>query len=139
MLQETLDLMEDQIKENLKTIQGIDDVNSEKRKMLVKETIMISEKLISAEHDLFEYGDKEDRRRLEREKNETMEKLEKEKQDLNWKKMAIEIGKIIVPAGMLLTQIAAYDKFQKRMFEFEENGRIVSSGGRELHLPKFWK
>lgn len=51
-------------------------------------------------------------------------------------KVALELGKVIVPT---LITIGAYNTFQKRVIKFEETGRLVSTASRELHLPKFGK
>lgn len=77
-----------------------------------------------------------ERREIERIKNEKLYELEKEKSKLGWSRVAFEMTKVLLPT---VVSIAAYEHFQRRILEFEENGRINSTAGRELHLPKFWK
>lgn len=62
--------------------------------------------------------------------------VEKLKKKESFSRMMIESAKIIVPT---LVPIIAYNIFQKRVMKYEETGRIVSTAGRELHLPKFMK
>ena len=78
-----------------------------------------------------------DHRRIEEDKNRANLELEKEKQKVTWQRVAFEIGKIAVPLALTIIH---YNGAQKRVFDFEEHGRITSTAGRELHLPKiFWK
>ena len=84
----------------------------------------------------YERLDKEGRRKLDDKKNQALYELELKKSELSWKRVTFEMAKIIVPT---IISIGAYDYFQKRVLEFEENGRINSTAGRELHLPKFLK
>ncbi len=65
--------------------------------------------------------------------------VEHEKNEMPTWKIALEVAKLAIPVVSGVMSIVAYDKFQKRMFDFEENGHICSTAGRELHLPKFWK
>lgn len=51
-------------------------------------------------------------------------------------RIAVEWAKVIIPT---VVPIVAYNIFQKRVMKFEETGRICSTAGRELHLPKFHK
>lgn len=72
----------------------------------------------------------------ERERNEMTLKLEQEKQKLTWKRIAFEFGKIVVP---IIGGAIVYSKAQNKVLKFEETGRITSTAGRELHLPKIFK
>lgn len=49
-------------------------------------------------------------------------------------KAAMEIAKVIVPTILTLL---GYDIFQRRLMIYEKDGKIVSTAGRELHLPRF--
>ena len=61
--------------------------------------------------------------------------LENKKQEVTWKRVAFEMIKLLIPLGVTIWH---YNQAQKRVFDFEEHGRITSSAGRELHLPKIW-
>lgn len=91
-----------------------------------KEMLALEEKKL-AEHN-----------RVEQERNETNIQLEKEKQKLTWQRVAFEFGKVILSAGI---SAVVFFKAQEKVLKFEETGRITSTAGRELHLPKLpsWK
>lgn len=89
------------------------------------------EQMFKLEEDkLVEHRVNEDRR------NETSLQVEAEKQKLNWWKVALEMGKVIVPA---VISGFVYFRAQRNVLEFEENGRITSTAGRGLGLPKIFK
>lgn len=62
--------------------------------------------------------------------------IERLKRKENASRIAIEVGKILIPT---VVPIVAYNLFQKRILKFEETGRLSSTAARELHLPKFFK
>lgn len=72
---------------------------------------------------------------VELQRLQTMIDVEKERNLITPARAVLDMAKIIVPACLT---ICAYSGFQKRVIDFEENGRITSTAGRELHLPKFW-
>lgn len=62
--------------------------------------------------------------------------LEREKQKISWKRIGLEFGKVLLP---LFLTIAHYNHAQKKIFDFEEHGRITSTPGRQLGLPRIFK
>lgn len=66
-------------------------------------------------------------------RNEAQLELEKEKKNVSKKQVLFEFGKILLTAGL---SFKTYDFFQKRVLKFEETGRVCSTAGRELHLPR---
>lgn len=72
---------------------------------------------------------------IEESRNEAGIRLEQEKQKITWKRVAFELGKLVIPLGI---SIVHYNMAQKKVFDFEEHGRITSTAGRELHLPKIF-
>jgi chemotaxis protein histidine kinase CheA len=79
----------------------------------------------------------EEHTKVEEKRNEAALNLEHEKQKLTWQKVAFEAGRILLPT---ILSAAVYFKAQRKVLEFEETGRINSTPGRELRLPKFpWK
>lgn len=113
---------------------------SEEEETLVKEI----QSLISAldrlnQTDIDSY-DKQIRRDIESEKNKNLNDLERDKMKFDWQRAGFEVIKIVTPG---VIGGAFYLMAQKRVLKFEEVGRIVSSAGRDLHLPnnlfKFWK
>lgn len=90
-------------------------------------------KLNQTEYDKL---DKDGRRKIDAMKNQALYELEQKKSELSWQRVIFEMAKIMVPT---IISIGAYEHFQRRILEFEENGRINSTAGRELHLPRFFK
>lgn len=82
----------------------------------------------------YEFYDRQERREIDRKKNESMLELENKKSEISFTRAAFELAKVIIPPVITLV---AYDRFQKRIIKFEETGRLVSTAARELHLPKF--
>lgn len=82
----------------------------------------------------YEFYDRQERREIDRKKNESMLELENKKSEIGFTRAAFELAKVIIPPVITLV---AYDRFQKRIIKFEETGRLVSTAARELHLPKF--
>lgn len=82
----------------------------------------------------YEFYDRQERREIDRKKNESMLELENKKSEIGFARAAFELAKVIIPPVITLV---AYDRFQKRIIKFEETGRLVSTAARELHLPKF--
>lgn len=62
--------------------------------------------------------------------------IEKKKIDPSWKRVAFEMAKAVVP---LAISVVSYGVFQTKLMKYEEEGRIVSTAGRQLSLPRFWK
>ena len=95
-------------------------------------------KLVDSVNELnkteYEYYDKQERREIDREKNQALAELESKKSELGWQRVTFELCKVIIPT---LVSIGAYNVFQKRVLKFEETGRLVTTASRELHLPKF--
>ena len=88
------------------------------------------------EKNFMDYEDKENRTAVEKEKIAASIEVESKKNEMTKPRMALEIAKIIVPTVL---PMIAYGIFQRRVLEFEETGRINSTAGRELHLPRFMK
>lgn len=135
MTEQTTSLLESVISENLEMLKETDHDNENRRK-ITAETCELLDRLTEAEGKQMEFWDKEDRRELEREKNESMVQIEQEKNVISKPKMILEIARIVVP---VVVPMIAYGIYQKRLLEFEETGRVNSTAGRELHLPKFFK
>lgn len=138
MKDETMRLIEERIVSALEV--GDDySINSDERYAYNQEAINLLEKLIEAEGQNLEYWDKEERRRIEENRNMAMANIEISKQDVNWKRMVLEGGKIVVPVITTVLTMIGYNLFQKRVMEYEKDGTIRSSAGRQLSLPKFMR
>ncbi len=111
-------------------------LSDEERTNATERAIKLGQLLVTIDKDNADYYDKQERRRIEEERNKLQNEVESNKQKITFGRAAFEIGKIVVP---LVLQIAAFSGLQGRMFKFEETGRITSTGGKEMHLPRFWK
>lgn len=136
MTQETYELLEERTQNALNCITMYEDRGSKERKAAIEEALSLVEKLNETDKISADYQDNEERRRIEEKRNDETAQIEKDKQKLTWQRVAFEIGKIMLPA---IGGYIAYDKFQKRVMKYEETGKICSTPGRELHLPRFMK
>ncbi len=98
--------------------------------------IKMAELLIAADKNIDDYYDKVERREIERLKAKEMAEIERNKQKITWGRAALELAKVIAP---VIVSMIGYNEFQKRLLKFEETGRVTSTAGRDLHLPKFMK
>lgn len=135
MTDETYTMLEEAAQVQLKNVETLDAGSKEGKEVLAK-SIHLVELLITADKDNAEYYDKQERRRIEEERNKAQNETERDKQKLTWGRVGLEMAKVVVP---LVVSFAGYNVFQKRVMKFEETGRISSTAGRELHLPKFIK
>lgn len=135
MTDENLARLEDSLELRIKEIETLTP-GSKERQAAVQDVRALVSALNETDSTMAEWTDKQEKRRIDEEKNQSMAEIEKAKSDLTWKKILVELGKILIPSCI---SVWAYDKFQKRLLGFEETGRVNSTAGRELHLPKFFK
>lgn len=134
MKEQTMELLERKLVERL---EGVDTMayDSKERSILHRESMDLVDKIVAAEHEAYEYFDKEDKRAIERQKIETNVEIEKTKADVNWKRFVLEAGKVVVPVVVAVLGHIAYDKYQARVMEYEKDGTIRTTAGRGLRLP----
>lgn len=134
MTVETYDMLEDRIRDTL------NDATMNHDPATRKEALSVLEVLLKAQNDAdknsTEYQDKEARIELEKEKAKEAAKLEREKLKIPWQRAALEIGKVTLPT---VISLIAYGGYQRRVMKYEENGKVCSTAGRELHLPNPFK
>lgn len=135
MTKETYELLEAASQVQLKNVAEFETGSKEAKEALTK-SLHLVELLATVDRDADEYHDKQERRRIEEERNKAQNETERDKQKLTWGRVGLEMAKVIVP---LVVSFAGYNVFQKRILKFEETGRICSTAGRELRLPKFMK
>lgn len=133
MTDETYVLLEEAAQVQLKAVKSM-DVDTKEGKEALTKSIHLVELLITTDKDNADYYDKQERRRIEEERNKAANETERKKQELTWGRVGLEMAKVVVP---LAVSFVGYNVFQKRVLRFEETGRITSTAGRELHLPKF--
>ena len=135
MTEETYGMLERAVQAQLEKVETLDAGSKEGKEALVK-SLHLVELLIATDKDNADYYDKQERRRIEEDRNKAINETERDKQKLTWGRVGLEMAKVVVP---LVVSFAGYNVFQKRVLKFEETGRISSTAGRELHLPKFMK
>lgn len=126
MTDETLEMIEQLIVEHMQWLEE-HPIDDEHRNEVIRELEMLLEKRSNIDRTNLEYFDKEERRRIEQERNEATKEIEEKKQGINWKRAAFELAKVTVPTviGAIL-----YSKESDKMYEFEETGRVNSTAGR---------
>lgn len=134
MQQETYELMEGALVDRLRDMDLERDDDKKSKKF--DEAMKLIDKMNETDKVSFEFSDKEERRRIEEKRNDQAAETEAEKARLSWKKVAFEMAKVMLPA---IGGWIAYDKFQTRVMKFEETGRVCSTAGREMHLPRITK
>lgn len=135
MTEETYNMLEKAARVQLQNVNNLDPGNKEGKDALTK-SIHLVELLVTADKDNADYYDKEERRRIEEDRNKAVNEIEHNKQKLTGGRVTFEMAKVIAP---LVISFVGYNVFQKRILKFEETGRITSTAGRELHLPRFMK
>lgn len=130
---ETRELMEEKL---VYLLEMVDKLQGEERSETVADIKVLSAALNESLQIEDEAFDRQEKRRMDEDKNRSMASIEAQKLQFNWKSAATDIFKAALTTYM---SIKAYSFFQKRVFDFEENGRLTSTASRELHLPKFWK
>lgn len=137
MTQETYDLLERAVQIQLERVEDSDAESKEGKEALTKSTRLV-ELLITADKDNYDYQDKEERRRIEEERNKAANEVEKDKQKLTPGRAALEIAKIGLPilgsSFMFLTGIGFY-------YGIEKEGRVTCDGTRMVlrQIPNIFK
>lgn len=130
MCNETYNKLEAAAQAELDTIEEFEP-GSDERKNAVEQAVKLIEKLIAVDKDEADAFDKEKRREIEEKKNESTDQIEKQKQDISWKRAAFEFGKIAIPmVGSAVLYFAALRENER----FEESGTWRCKGGRELRI-----
>lgn len=120
---------------HLEEIDKLENGSKEQQAMVQDLKLLVDALNVMNKNELDAMNEAE-RREIERIKNEKLYELEQQKTHLGWQRVTFEMAKIVVPT---IISIAAYDWFQRRVIDFEENGRLTTTASRELHLPKFMK
>lgn len=124
--------------ERLKQIIEQSEFGSEEHKAAERELNCLIDQMQTFHNTNCEYFAKDEDRKIKKEYNDDMAELEDQRiqqQKLTWKRVAFEIGKVVVP---IIGSAVVYFKAQRNILKFEETGRITSTAGRELHLPKLF-
>ena len=134
MSNETLDMFEMRIQENLDKLETERD--DEVRAKLIREVKDLSGSMTAAEELVYRYANDEEQRKLDDVKSQRALEAEVRKASLDWKKAAVEIGKVVIPAAVSLVSISLFNEKFEQVLKFEESGRFTSTAFRLLRWPK---
>lgn len=134
---ETRELLEQAAQAVLQQVVDLDISNKDGKDALEK-SVKLVELLNTADKDDADFYDKQERRRIEEERNKAANDVEREKQALTPGRVALELGKVGLPilgsAFMFFTGIAFY-------YGIEKDGRVTSDGARMVlrQIPMIFK
>lgn len=136
MKEETMEALERYV--GLKREDALDVSDDANRPRAHQEYMEALEALRNVEKDQNDFYDKQEKRRIEEEKNEETADLEREKSKIGWRRMTLEVLKIFVPS-MMAAGAAIW--MQNRAGKLEETGRWTTEAGRQAHrqVPNIWK
>ena len=98
----------------------------------------MSTKLSEAEKTVYGYAESEAQRELDDLKSKRTLEAELKKADTDWKRTAVEVAKVVVPAAVSIISLKLWDQKFEQTLKFEETGRFVSTGFRILKFPKMF-
>ena len=130
MSNETMDLMETRIRENLILLETEKD--EDQRVRLIREVEKLSTKLTEAENSVFKYDVDKAAAELDSEKSKRLANTEKKKMILE---ASAKVVGTVIPAAISLITLSDWGKRFEQMMKFEETGRVVSTASRVLKFP----
>ena len=139
MTQETMEMLESEIQNQITDLANYDvtdEKESKAKSAAVSDVTKLLERLTEAETANEKWFDNQERRAIDRERNNSMIQVEAEKNKLDWKRGLIEVSKVAIPAAVSLITLRQWSCKFERMLKFEETGHFTTSASRELHLPK---
>lgn len=138
MQKETLELMEEVMVDNLIDAKRY-EIGSPERKAHVSEACMVADKLTELERSEMEAVDKEKRRELDQQRNETMIEVEQLKQKTPWWRIAVEAGKVVVPALVTFGWMKRHDRIVEDAEKMEQIPRVPSNVARQaFSIPRIF-
>lgn len=138
MSEEVMEMIDERVKELLEEAEKY-EAKSDMRRAIMQEVYKLLELYHNATELNFDYFDKEKRREIDEKRNETMARIEEEKNKVPVVRVVLETGKVVVPLATSVLMLYGYFKAQNKVFDFEEHGSITSSAGRQLGLPRVFK
>ena len=96
MTEETYGMLERAVQAQLEKVETLDAGSKEGKEALVK-SLHLVELLITTDKDNADYYDKQERRRIEEDRNKAMNETERDKQKLTWGRVGLEMAKVVVP------------------------------------------
>lgn len=137
MTNETMDLLEARISEDLKLLET--ETDEKKRALIVREVDRLATKLSEAETLYLKATTDESARELDRSK--VYSQAETERTKARWDMISRTMAAIVtagIPAIISVLTLKVWKNGYREMMKFEETGRLVSSASKEFHLPRIF-
>lgn len=131
----TMNLLEEQIQRDIQRLDAYSNEDGSERSKAVQDVTKLIEKLVEAETANEKAVEDQERREIDKNRNESSADIERLKQRIDWRRMILEVAKIIIPTVLPLV---IWRKSYTEMLQFEETGRFTSTASKELHLPKIF-
>lgn len=135
MTEETMNLLEGQIQKQLQEL-GTFSEDEAKRSKAVADLTKLLERYTEAEIVNEKWYDNQERREIEKQKNQTMVVVEAEKNRVGIGRAAIEIAKVVGPMVVSFITLGIWSKKFDAMLCFEKDGTLKTSASRQVGLPK---
>lgn len=136
MRDETLNGLEDYVEsQRVESLGGGEDASKAHERYI--ESVRV---LREIEHDNMEYYDKQERREIEKKKNDDSKAIEDAKQKVGAPRFILEIAKIAVPVVTATIAAVTAVKMQNKSGVLEESGRWTTEASRMAHnqIPRMW-
>lgn len=111
----------------------IADPNREKK---LKEMQQLNAMINETDQVNQDWYDKQEKRRIDEEKNKSLSDIETKKIKFGWVKVAIEA---VVGIGLTVYEVASHRADLRDITKYEENGRYNSTAFRMMRKPRFRK
>ncbi len=135
MTEKTMSMLESQIQKQLEELDSFKDDEAERSKA-VSDLTKLLERMTEAEIANEKWYDNQERRQIERDRNEMMVEVETIKSKSDKKRVVLEIVKVGIPALVSLVTLHKWGTKFDSMLKFEETGHFTTTASRQVSLPK---
>lgn len=135
MTEKTMSMLESQIQKQLEELDSFKDDEAERSKAVTDLTKLL-ERMTEAEIANEKWYDNQERRQIERDRNEMMVEVETIKSKSDKKRVVLEIVKVGIPALVSLVTLHKWGTKFDSMLKFEETGHFTTTASRQVSLPK---
>lgn len=130
-----MSMLENQIQRQLEELDSFKDDEAERSKA-VSDLTKLLERMTEAEIANEKWYDNQERRQIERDRNEMMVEVETIKSKSDKKRVVLEIVKVGIPALVSLVTLHKWGTKFDSMLKFEETGHFTTTASRQVSLPK---
>lgn len=135
MTEKTMSMLENQIQKQLEELDNFKNDEAERSKA-VSDLTKLLERMTEAEIANEKWYDNQERRQIERDRNEMMVEVETIKSKSDKKRVVLEIVKVGIPALVSLVTLHKWGTKFDSMLKFEETGHFTTTASRQVSLPK---